>query len=135
MPSPSLEYIQRNIEWVGCKYKNRNYFSSGRERTLSGLQHLTNERIWKASHRIISENRRKNMTSSLESSSSEQPRQAEIQPFRWLGVGVVAAASVLVGGLAAAWWYRKTLSKLHEAGRNSENPDFRISGDDSSDEI
>jgi hypothetical protein len=42
---------------------------------------------------------------------------------------------VLVGGLAAAWWYRKTLSKIHEADGNSENPDFRISGDDSSDEI
>jgi hypothetical protein len=71
----------------------------------------------------------------LESSSSEQPKQAETQPSRWLGVGVVAVASVLVGGLAAAWWYRKTLSKIHEADGNSENPDFRISGDDSSDEI
>ena len=75
------------------------------------------------------------MTSSLESSSSEHTQQAETQSRRWLEVGVVAAASVLVGGLAVAWWYRKTLSKLHEAGENPENPDFRIFGDDSSDEI
>jgi hypothetical protein len=29
-----------------------------------------------------------------------------------LKLGLVSAASAIVGGLAAAWWYRKTLSKL-----------------------
>jgi hypothetical protein len=29
-----------------------------------------------------------------------------------LKVGLISAASAIVGGLAAAWWYRKTLSKL-----------------------
>ena len=39
----------------------------------------------------------------------------------WLRVGAIAAASAVVGGLAAAWFYRKTLSRLREAG--DEIPD------------
>jgi hypothetical protein len=31
---------------------------------------------------------------------------------RVLKVGLISAASALAGGLAAAWWYRKTLNKL-----------------------
>jgi hypothetical protein len=44
----------------------------------------------------------------------------------------MAAASALAGGVAAAWWYRKTLNKLHESGENTENPQFGISGDTAS---
>jgi hypothetical protein len=40
----------------------------------------------------------------------------------WLKVGAVAAASAVLGGLAAAWFYRKTLSRLREA--EDEIPDF-----------
>jgi len=29
-----------------------------------------------------------------------------------LGLGLVSAASAVAGGLAVAWWYRKTLTKL-----------------------
>ncbi len=29
-----------------------------------------------------------------------------------LGLGLVSAASAIVGGMAVAWWYRKTLTKL-----------------------
>ena len=39
----------------------------------------------------------------------------------WLKVGSIAAASALLGGLAAAWFYRKTLSRLREA--ENEIPD------------
>jgi hypothetical protein len=35
--------------------------------------------------------------------------------FGWLRVGAVAAASALLGGVAAAWYYRKTLAQLREA--------------------
>ena len=38
----------------------------------------------------------------------------------WLKVGVIAAASALVGGLAAAWYYRKTLASLQQAGSTPE---------------
>jgi len=29
-----------------------------------------------------------------------------------LGLGLVSAASAIAGGLAVAWWHRKTLTKL-----------------------
>ena len=33
----------------------------------------------------------------------------------WVGMAVLAAGSALVGGLAAAWFYRKTLTLLRQA--------------------
>jgi len=58
----------------------------------------------------------------------------ESQPAsRWLKVAGVAAVSALAGGLAAAWWHRKTLAKLHQGQESSQNPDFRISGTDGDD--
>jgi len=57
-------------------------------------------------------------------------------------LGLVSAASAIVGGLAAAWWYRKTLSKLQNpissedqygtAGRMSGE---KISGSGEEDEL
>jgi hypothetical protein len=43
----------------------------------------------------------------------------------WLKMGVVAAASALAGGLAAAWFYRKTLAQLRQAENNGHNPDIK----------
>jgi len=43
---------------------------------------------------------------------------------------VIAAASVLAGGLAAAWWYQKTLETLRQAGETGQNPQFGIVFDD-----
>jgi len=40
----------------------------------------------------------------------------------WIKVGAVAAASALAGGMAAAWFYRKTLKTLQEA----ESSEFGI---------
>jgi len=49
-----------------------------------------------------------------------------------LKVGLISAASALAGGLAAAWWYRKTLNKLQnpiaapvipKPGGSAEHPD------------
>jgi hypothetical protein len=42
----------------------------------------------------------------------------------WLRVGTVAVGSAVLGGLAAAWFYRKTISRLREAG--NEIPESRI---------
>ena len=42
----------------------------------------------------------------------------------WLKVGIVAAASALAGGLAAAWWYRKTLKTLRQTEEIAINPHF-----------
>jgi hypothetical protein len=44
----------------------------------------------------------------------------------WLRVAGIAAASALAGGLAAAWWHRKTLDKLREGEAAANNPDFSI---------
>lgn len=46
-----------------------------------------------------------------------------------LKLGAVAFASALLGGVAVAWWYRKTLQKLHETGENDNNPHFGIDFD------
>ena len=36
----------------------------------------------------------------------------------WVKVGAIAAFSAVLGGLAAAWVYRKTLTRLQEAGED-----------------
>lgn len=46
-----------------------------------------------------------------------------------LKLGAVAVGSALLGGIAAAWWYRKTVQRLHETGENSNNPHFGIDSD------
>ena len=52
----------------------------------------------------------------------------------WIKVGAVAAASALAGGLAAAWFYRKTLNSLRQAESGSGNSDFRIQGRETDDD-
>jgi hypothetical protein len=49
-----------------------------------------------------------------ESDISAQPLTSD-RPAEWLKMGAVAAASALLGGLAAAWYYRKTLARLRQA--------------------
>jgi hypothetical protein len=53
----------------------------------------------------------------------------------WIKVGVVAAASVVAGGLAAAWFYRKTLHSLRNAEQDLGNPDIQIPEDDPGDDF
>ena len=65
-------------------------------------------------------------TKSLESSTSS-PKTLEKQGHSgWFKVSVLAAASALVGGVAAAWFYRKTLHTLREAESEGANPEFRM---------
>jgi hypothetical protein len=71
------------------------------------------------------------VTNNLKSSISEPdspirgPESTDPGPVKapagWVKVGAIAAASAVLGGLAAAWFYRKTLSQLREAG--NEIPD------------
>jgi hypothetical protein len=74
------------------------------------------------------------MTSNFESPTSTRTETEAARPSGWLRLGVIAAASVLVGGLAAAWWYRKTLTTFRQAGENGSNPHFGIPADDPADE-
>jgi hypothetical protein len=79
------------------------------------------------------------MTNGVESDGFQSPPEDGKPQSGWLRIGLVAAASALAGGMAAAWWYRKTLNKLHESGENTKNTQFGIStsdaAEDSSDEF
>ena len=65
------------------------------------------------------------MRNTVKSSISETERnsvpdltrtsQSGTASLGWVKVGAIAAASAALGGLAAAWFYRKTLSQLQEA--------------------
>ena len=67
----------------------------------------------------------------LESNNLSVAEDATAVSGSWLRLGAVAAVSALAGGLAAAWWYRNTLRKLHQAAESAPNTESGISGDDS----
>jgi hypothetical protein len=78
------------------------------------------------------------MTNSLESSTSSNSDRSASRRSSWFRLGAIAAASALAGGLAAVWWYRKTVTKLSQADQTALNPDFGIqiggAGDDPTDD-
>lgn len=74
------------------------------------------------------------MINDSESFTSNNKIIAVPQPSGWLKVGVIAAASALIGGLSVAWWYRKTLGKLRQTEDSGQNPQFNSSSDDPGDE-
>lgn len=59
-------------------------------------------------------------------SSAAEPAADHRFP-RWFTVSTIAAASALAGGLAAAWYYRKTLETLRHAEEAGHSTDFGIS--------
>ena len=77
------------------------------------------------------------MASDLKSSVSAtlspklQPERSSAVPPGWLKVGAFAAASAVLGGLAAAWFYRKALSQLREAEDKIPNSEIRTTEDES----
>jgi hypothetical protein len=60
----------------------------------------------------------------LESANSAINPNPKRRFSTWIKVGAVAAASALAGGLAAAWFYRKTVNRFRQAESESENSDF-----------
>ena len=73
------------------------------------------------------------MASALDSSSSAtleanpEGASSKAPPDRgWLKVGLIAGASALAGGLAAAWFYRKTLAQLRQ-GEHSQDSEVKSS--------
>jgi hypothetical protein len=69
------------------------------------------------------------MASNSESGTSASESTPSLHRPEWLKIGIVAAASVLADGLAAAWWYRKTLKAMRKTGEINQNPYFGISPD------
>jgi hypothetical protein len=61
---------------------------------------------------------------SMESAGSDAADPAKQTFPTWIKVGAVAAASALAGGLAAAWFYRKTLNTLRQAESETGTSDF-----------
>ena len=70
------------------------------------------------------------MESPLESDDPIREQVDDPHPAEWLKVGVIAAASALAGGMAAAWYYRKTLTRLRQAEAASSDTEFRMPEDD-----
>jgi len=74
------------------------------------------------------------MADILKSTTSPNTPAPDPENSGWVKIGVVAAASAFAGGLAAAWWYRKTLTKLRQTGENGTNPHFGIPAEDPGDD-
>jgi hypothetical protein len=75
------------------------------------------------------------MTSPTESDALAPNEVTNSASPKWLRVGLVAAASAMAGGLAAAWWYRKTLKTLRQTEEIAPNPEFGISSDEADYEL
>ncbi len=81
------------------------------------------------------------MASDIKSSSSEETRPSldsarrNPAPNGWLKVGAIAAASAVLGGIAAAWFYRKTLSQLREAENEISDSESKIIEDESGEDF
>jgi hypothetical protein len=79
------------------------------------------------------------MTNNLESPISEEANPATRSRIQgsgrngWLKVGTIAAASAVLGGMAAAWFYRKTLTRLREAENEIPDSKSRIIEDETGD--
>ena len=75
-------------------------------------------------------------TNDLKSSSSgiNDPAPHPIkQPGKnrgWVRIGAIAAASAVLGGLAGAWFHRKTLSQLREAENEIPDSNSEITEDE-----
>jgi hypothetical protein len=74
------------------------------------------------------------VTSSSDSEISENHNEARKELPTWLKVGTVATASALAGGLAAVWFYRKTLLRHQNAETRLENSNFGISAEKTEDD-
>ncbi len=48
----------------------------------------------------------------------------------WIKVSAITVASALAGGMAAAWFYRKTLSRLRKAESEPQTSTFQNTGDE-----
>jgi hypothetical protein len=76
----------------------------------------------------------KTMASTLESAIyklvARQDQEKAGRTAGWFRVGFLAAASAVAGGMAAAWYYRKTLARLRQAENFPSETDNRSHDDD-----
>ena len=74
------------------------------------------------------------MASHVELIGGERKANIAPGPPSWFKVGVLTAFSAMAGGMAAAWYYRKTLIRLRQAEdlqqKEGIEPSFTGMGDD-----
>jgi len=70
----------------------------------------------------------------LESSEYEVREHGSRRVPRWIKMTAVAAASILAGGLAATWIYRRSIVRLQYPEDAPEYSNFGISGGEADDE-
>ena len=75
------------------------------------------------------------MANHSEDSTSLEDQPAGSPTSGWVKVGIIAAASAVAGGIAAAWWYRKTLIRLRQAEESALNPHFGMQNGDRPDDL
>lgn len=75
------------------------------------------------------------MSTSFESDVYSNTQSEPAKESSWLKIGLVAVASVVLGGMGAAWWYRKTLIRMRQAEEAGQNPQFGIAEEPPSDEM
>jgi hypothetical protein len=69
-------------------------------------------------------------------SEEYEAHQDGVRKFpRWIKVAGITAASVLAGGFAATWIYRKSIARLQYPEDAPEYSNFGISGGEADDEI
>ncbi|MGA2851816.1 MAG: hypothetical protein ABSE46_22665 [Terracidiphilus sp.] len=129
--APSLEYIHHSIDSIEIKYKNRNFLLPRKPATLPPTAASKKRRSIYSSTEGAEGEILNQMASPLEPESLSTSQEAAGARGDWFKLGALAAVSVLAGGLAAAWWYRSTLKKLHQAEEAGPNPQSGFSGDDS----
>ena len=75
------------------------------------------------------------MTTPVESDVPAIHPEDSATPSGWRNFGLIAVASAVLGGMATAWWYRKTLIRLRQAEGTAPDPKLWISEDDLGDDI
>ncbi|HKF48345.1 MAG TPA: hypothetical protein VKB38_13370 [Terracidiphilus sp.] len=75
------------------------------------------------------------MKGRLDSVASSENGSDRRQLATWVKVTAMAAGTILGGGLAAAWIYRKTLLKLQNAAEVGQNPDFHMEDEPDAEEF
>jgi hypothetical protein len=71
--------------------------------------------------------KKESVTTDSESDIYKETEPSAEASSGWLKFALLTAATALAGGVATAWFYRKTLEKLRETGENPQNSHFGIS--------
>jgi hypothetical protein len=75
------------------------------------------------------------MSSDAQAGDPHAKPPGQTAKLEWLKLGVIAAASAIAGGAAAALFYRKTLNRLREADAHAREADVGRSEPGSGDEL